>query len=107
MSDWAERMTVLMRQQGAVLNARGIQLAVMTGPTSLSLGNLALTAEDLLFSAHLLQPGCTKVAGTCPADGGALTDASTYLPALAAGDTVAVIQLSDSRFWVIEKVVTV
>jgi len=107
MSDWAERMTAFVRQQGAVMNGRGIQLAVMTGPTSLSLGNLTLTAEDLLFSAHLLQPGCTKVAGTCPGSGGALTDSSTYLPALAAGDTVAVIQLSDSRFWVIEKVVTV
>ena len=96
MSDWAERMTVLMRQQGAVLNSRGIQLAAMTGPTSLSLGNLALAHDDLLFSAHLLQPVCVGE-----------TEVVSYLPALKAGDTLAVIQLSDSRFWVIEKVVTV
>lgn len=107
MSDWAERMTNIMRQQGAALNGPAIQLAVMTGPTSLSIGNLALDHDDLVFSAHLLQASCTKVAGTCAGSGGALTDTSTYLPALAAGDTVAVLQMSDASFWVIEKVVSV
>lgn len=106
MSDWAERMTNLMREQGAALNGPAIQLAVMTGADSLSIGNLVLDKNDLVFSAHLLQPVCSKVAGTCPDGGGALADSSTYIPALAAGDTVAVIQLSDSRFWVIEKVVS-
>lgn len=107
MSDWAERMTNLIREQGAVLNSRGFQLVVMTGPTSLTIGNLVLDKDDLVFSAHLLQPSCTKVAGNCPSGGGSLSDRSTYLPALKAGDIVAVIQLSDSRFWVVEKVVTV
>lgn len=107
MSDWAQRMTILMREQGAALNGNGIQLAVMTGPTSLAIGKLALDAEDLVFSAHLLTPVCTHVAGTCPDGGGSLSDSSTYLPVLAAGDTVAVVQLSESRFWVIEKVVSV
>lgn len=96
MSDWAERMTNIMRQQGAALNGPAIQLAVMTGPTSLSIGNLALDHDDLVFSAHLLQPVCVGE-----------HDVEDYLPALAAGDTVAVIQLSDARFWVIEKVVSV
>lgn len=107
MSDWAERMTNLMRVQGAAMNGHGVQLAQMTGPTALNIGKLQLDAEDLVFSAHLLQQACTKVTGTCPAAGGTLADTSTYLPPLAAGDTVAVIQLSDSKFWVIEKVVTV
>ncbi len=107
MSDWAERMTNIMRKQGAALNSPAVQLATMTGPTALSIGNLVLDASDLVFSAHLLQKTCTQVAGTCPSSGGALSDTSTYIPALAAGDTVAVLQLSDSRFWVIEKVVSV
>ena len=106
MSDWAQRMTILMREQGAVMNGGGIQLAVMTGPTALALGKLVLDADDLVFSAHLLAPVCTKVSGTCPDGGGSLSDSSTYLPVLAAGDTVAVVQLSDSKFWVMEKVVT-
>lgn len=96
MSDWAERMTNIMRQQGAALNGPAIQLAVMTGPTSLSIGNLALDQDDLVFSEHLLQPICVGE-----------HDVEDYLPALTVGDTVAVLQMSDARFWVIEKVVSV
>lgn len=38
MSDWAERMTVLMREQGAALNSPAPQLATMTGNNTLSRG---------------------------------------------------------------------
>lgn len=103
---WADDFAILMgganRQQG-----RGLQLATMTGPTTLSLGDLALDAGDLLFASHLLTKVATQVAGQCPADGGALGDQSTYTPALAAGDQVLVYQISDSKFLVIERMVSV
>lgn len=84
-----------------------IKLAVMTGPNSCRVGNLQLTAVDLLISDRLLSPTCAKVSETAPDGGGQCTDNSTYISALKAGDTVAVYQLSDSRFLVLERMVSV
>ena len=83
-----------------------IKLAVMTGPNSCQIGNLMLAAEDLLFNAGLLSQTCTKVSETAPDGGGKCTDNSTYMPALKAGDTVAVYQISDSRFLVLGRMVS-
>ena len=84
-----------------------IKLAVMTGPSSCKIGNLQLTAADLLISDRLLSPTCTKVSETAPDGGGQCADNSTYISALKTGDTVAVYQLSDSRFLVLERMVSV
>lgn len=83
-----------------------LQLAQMTGPTACKIGNLELTKDDLLFAEHLLKTVCTKVTETAPGGGGKCTDQSTYLSALKAGDTVLIRQMSDSKFLVIEKVVS-
>ena len=87
--------------------AGGIQLAVMTGPTSCRIGKLELASDDLLFSDRLISPTAVSVAGQCPAAGGALKDQSKYLPALAAGDQVAVYRVSDSQYLVLGKMVSV
>lgn len=102
---WENDMVQMMR--GSASQGPSLKLAVMTGPSSCRIGNLELTAADLLISDRLLQPACTKVAGTCPGGGGALTDRSSYLTALKAGDVVLVYQLSDDRFAVIERMVKV
>lgn len=84
----------------------GIRLAIMTGPNSLKIGELELEAEDLMFASHLLHSACTKVAVNAPAGGGACTDKSTYTSALKKGDCVAVIQYSDEKFLVLERMVS-
>ncbi len=86
--------------------AGGIQLAVMTGPTSCRIGKLELASDDLLFSDRLISPTAVSVAGQCPA-GGTLQDQSKYLPVLAAGDQVAVYRVSDSQYLILGKMVSV
>lgn len=83
-----------------------IKLATMTGPNSCKIGNLSLTSEDLLFSDRLLSQTCTKVSETAPDGGGTCTDKSTYISALKSGDVVAVYQISDSCFLVLERMVS-
>ena len=102
---WANDLAAMMASNDSIMG-RGLQLATMSGPTSLAIGDLALDGSDLLFAEHLIKPVATKVAGTCPADGGSLGDTSTYIPALQAGDQVLVYQISMSKFLVIEKVVS-
>ena len=97
---WTNDMVNLMRQGGSERNGT-IKLAQMTGPTTCKIGNLTLNREDLLFTDFLLAPVCTKVKENAPADGGLCTDQSTYIPALKAGDQVAVVQISDSKFLVL------
>lgn len=103
---WADEMLGMMQEErdgGCV--GKGIQLACMTGPGSCRVGNLELEGKDLVYAAHLLHRSATEVSVTAPAGGGKCADGSVYLPALAAGDTVVVYQISDSRFLVLEKVV--
>ena len=85
---------------------RELKLAVMTGPDSLKLGKLELAKEDLLISQHLIDRVCVKAAMNAPTNGGPCTDKSKYLEKLKAGDTVLVYQLSDSKFVIIDKVVS-
>ena len=102
---WKEDMISMMREQGERNNPTGIQLATMTSANTAMIGNLPLLSQDLLFSDRLLQPTATKVAGHCPADG-ELADKSAYLPALKAGDIVAVYRVNDQKFLVLERVVS-
>lgn len=83
-----------------------IRLAEMTGPNSCRIGNLPLSPEDLLFNERLLSPVAVSVSGRCPADG-ELQDQSEYAPALAAGDQVAVCRISETKYLVLGKMVSV
>ncbi len=96
-----EEIVRLMRSEGAKNNSEGIKLAVMTGPDSCKIGTLPLMKEDLLFADHLLTPTATKVSVT-----ESHSDASTYLPALKAGDTVSVIRLNGTKYLVLGRVVS-
>ncbi len=103
---WTNDFVSMMRGPEAGPSGGGIKLAQMTGPTTCVLGKLTLQAEDLLFADHLLQKTCIQVRETAPSGGGTCTDGSTYLPALKAGDLVAVVQVSDSKFFVIGRMVS-
>lgn len=101
---WTDDMAAMMggeRQTG-----RGLQLCQMAGPNVLQVGQMFITSPNLRIASHLMTKTCTQVAGTCH-DGSALTDRSTYAPALQAGDVVLAYQLDDSTFLVIERMVTV
>lgn len=102
---WQTDMVNLMRDQGALNNPKGIQFGVMVSPTACKVGNLPLTEQDLYYIDGLLQPKASVVAGHCPADG-ELADKSKYIPALAAGDMVALIQMSETRYLILGKVVS-
>lgn len=73
----------------------GIQVAEMVSANSCRVGDLILTAEDLLFNEGLTVKLASKVAGNCP-EVGALQDTSTYLSPLKAGDKVAVYKVKGS-----------
>lgn len=101
---WTDDMAAMMggeRQTG-----RGLQLCQMAGPNVLQVGQMQITSPNLRIASHLMTKTCTQVAGTCH-DGSALTDRSTYAPALQAGDVVLAYQLDDSTFLVIERMVSV
>lgn len=94
-----------IRRQSASAQATGIETAVMTGPTSLMIGDMAVTAAELMFSEHLVRPLATKVDGAV--SGSDFKDKTAYLPALRAGDTVAVQRVSDALYIVLGKLVRV
>lgn len=73
----------------------GIQVAEMVSSNSCKIGDLILTAEDLLFDESLTVKLASQVAGQCP-EAGALQDASTYISPLKAGDKVAVYKVKGS-----------
>ena len=73
----------------------GIQVAEMVSANSCRIGDLILTAEDLLFNEGLTVKLASKVAGNCP-EVGALQDTSTYINPLQAGDKVAVYKVKGS-----------
>lgn len=102
---WADEMLDMFK--AAPPAGKGLQLAVMTGPDTCQVNGMQLAAEDLMFADHLLSPSCTAVSQVAPADGGQCSDKSTYLPALKAGDTVLVYQYSETRFLVLERMVTI
>ena len=101
---WADDMATLM--QGDQKMGQGLQLCRMAGPNILQVGSMMITSPNLKVASHLMTRTCTQVAGTCH-NGAALTDKSTYAPALTAGDEVLAYQLDDSTFLVIERVVSV
>ena len=102
---WATDLTDMMAQPRRT--GRGLQLCTMAAPNILQVGQIQVSGPNLKIASHLLTKTCTQVAGTCPADGGALSDRSTYSPALAAGDEVLVYQIDDSTFLIIERMVSV
>lgn len=100
---WKDDMIELMRKEGAVNNPKGLFLATMTGGRSCRISDgIELAAEDLYISERLLSPVAVKVNVV----GEDNTDRSTYLPALKAGDEVLLYRLNETKFVIIEKVVS-
>ena len=73
----------------------GIQVAEMVNSNSCKIGDLILTAEDLLFNENLTVKLASKVSGQC-SENGSLRDTSTYISPLKANDKVAVYKVRGS-----------
>lgn len=101
MTDPFAEMVNMMREQGAVNNTAPIQLATMTGAKSCSIGDLPLAEEDLYIPDRLLSPVCTQV--NVPENH---QDKSSYNAPLKAGDTVALFRLSDTKYVILDRVVS-
>ena len=91
-----------MQAEGERNNPIGMQLGVMTGSVTCDVDGLSLSAEELLFSEHLINSVATEV--KIKKDG---SDNSEYLEPLKKGDLVAVMKMSDSRYFILEKMVKV
>ena len=98
----SELANLLPREEGA----RELKLATMTSQDSLRLGKLELRKEDLLISEQLKNRLCVKAQMRSSSSGGPCTDESVYLEPLKSGDTVLIYQLSDSKFVILDKVVS-
>lgn len=93
-------MVRIIQAEGARNNPPTVEFATMTGPKSCKKGDLPLGEEDLIFSEHLLKPITTKVAVS-----ESYFDKSQYTQPLKAGDIVAMMRVSETKYWVMERVV--
>ena len=114
-----EKIINIMRNQGAVKNPIGLQLAEMTDATSCNIGELHLEADDLLISQHLTDyeikidvedkgklNSTTTTVAQHRHDIDTFTSTETKIKVygkLKKGDLVLVQRLSDEKYVIIEK----
>lgn len=96
--DAYEKIISIMRNQGAVKNPIGLQLAEMTDATSCDIGELHLEAEDLFISQHL-----TDYEIEIELSSGNKKDAIAY-GHLKKGDIVLIQRMSDEKYVIVEKI---
>lgn len=107
-----ERLINIMRQQGAVQNPPRLLLGEMLSEDTCRASGCALDKDDLLIAEHLL-PRDLTVSATMAATIGAeskdvtLTDQSiSTKDKLKAGDEVLLYRISEDKYVIIEKVVS-
>lgn len=101
MTDPFTEFVSMMREEGAANGTASIKLATMTGAQTCSIGTMSLSAEDLYIPDRLLTSVCTKV--NVP---DSHQDKSSYSTPLKAGDVVVLFQLSDTKYVILDRVVS-
>lgn len=97
--DGYDKMLMLMRKQGAVLNSPKIVLGTMTGNNTCEVHGIELDSDDLIIAEHLLKKICTDV------------QKEEYISPLKAGDEVVLYPViandkyAVDRYVILEKVV--
>lgn len=97
--DGYDKMLMLMRKQGAVLNSQKLALGTMTGDKTCEVGGMELDSEDLIIAEHLLYSICTDA------------EREEYISPLKAGDEVVLYPIvandkhAVDRYVILEKVV--
>lgn len=96
-----EQIIKLMRKQGAMNNPPAVQLGIMTGPKSCSIGELELDHDDLLIAEHLADEYKIEIDINIT---GHKNTAKVYAP-LKEGDLVLIQRLSAEKYVIIERLV--
>ena len=105
---WTDTLVSSMKTAGASVNPSSISIGVMASANSCTIKDgLTIPNTMLYFADHLVNQTAVKVAGTCPKDGGSLSDKSTYLSALQAGDKVAVYRVDDAHYIILARLVQI
>lgn len=78
-------------------NENGLLIGTMNSEKSCNIGDQEYRGDDLLISAHLKKPLCTKVAVNIEHE-----DKSKYLPAIKAGDMVLVYPLNNEKIIILD-----
>ena len=109
-----EKLIKTMRAEAGRNNNKGydLKIAVMTSPTSCSLGQMELDSDDLLIAEHLTKKSVIKTDFDIKSSGGSShthdwTDKSKFLSPLAEGDVVLIARVSNEKYAIIEKLVEV
>lgn len=104
--DFAELLKI-MQKQGGANNPVGLELGIMTGIKSCTVGELELDEEDLLIAEHLLTGYYTANNTKQPLnfdDLSSLKSCIKFIPPLAKGDTVLVQQVNEETYAIVERV---
>lgn len=98
------KLLKMMQRQGEANNPTGIEIGVMTGAKTCTVGELELDEEDLLIAEHLITGYYVAINPKNPYKSGDVPD-SEYIPPLKAGDVVAVQQVDDETYAILERMV--
>lgn len=107
-----ERLINIMRQQGAVQNPPRLALGEMLSEDTCRVGGCTLDKDDLLIAEHLLQRDLTISAtmtatiGTEQKDVALTKQTVSTKDKLKAGDEVLLYRISEDKYVIIEKVVS-
>ncbi len=105
---WTDTIVGSMKVAGASVNPSSISIGVMASTNSCTIKDgLTIPNSMLYFADRLVNMTAVKVTGTCPKDGGNLSDSSTYLPALQAGDKVAIYRIDDAHYIVLARLIQI
>lgn len=85
------KLLKIMQRQGEANNPTGLEIGVMTSAKKCSVGDLELDEDDLLIAEHLIT--------------GYYTKNDKYIKPLAKGDVVAVQQIDDETYAILERMV--
>lgn len=98
----------MMQRQGEANNPIGLEMGIMTGNKSCTVGELELDEEDLLISDHLLTGYYKAKDPENPLSFSTISELKScieYVEPLKEGDTVIVQQVDDETYAILERMV--
>ncbi len=98
-----EEILNMMRIEGSKDNPKPIQIGEMSSATECCIGELKLSAEDLLIAEHLK----TGYHFAVNHDNPSLKDETTFSDGLKKGDLVAVYRINDETYIILERLVEI
>lgn len=104
-----EKLIMTIRKEGARNNPPSIFIGEMTSKNECAIGSLSLDKEDLLFAEHLTKKIVSEIdikADDKKVSKTGINDKSKYIEPLKKGDKVLLYKVSEEKYVVIERVVS-